>query len=153
MQKKIDKEIRIAFNIKTFSKEVVVITDEIQQELKLPFNDENFYQIKTDDKILGYFYYGKAPSQEDYFDYLVIFDKDLIIRKIKVLAYREDYGSEIGSKRWLKQFEELDQNDRIRYQEEIKAISGATISARSMTRAVNDLLEDISVLNDENVIK
>ena len=55
-------------------------------------------------EVLGYAFIDKAPSKTDEFDYLVLFDENLIIKKAKVLMYREDYGGEIGSRRWLKQF-------------------------------------------------
>ena len=54
---------------------------------------------------------------------------------MKILAYREDWGGEIRSKRWLKQFS----NREI---EDVQAISGATIS-------VNSLKTDISKLKSE----
>ncbi len=148
--KKIDKEIKSTFNITSFSKEMIIIDDKVNTGLLVPFNDNNFYKIFTNQNFIGYFYYGKAPSKTDDFDFLVIFDKDLIIKKIKILAYREDYGMEIGSKRWLKQFNDLTTGDHVKYQKDIKAISGATISAKSMTKAVNDLLDGITILQNKN---
>jgi hypothetical protein len=100
--------------------------------------------------LIGYFYYGKAPSKADEFDYIVIFDDELIIKKIKILAYREDQGGEIGSKRWLKQFNNLSQNDRVEYGKDIRGISGATISARSMTITVNKLLQCLMIIQENN---
>jgi major membrane immunogen (membrane-anchored lipoprotein) len=55
-------------------------------------------------------------------------------------VYREDYGSEIGSKRWLKQFLNKTPEDRFVYRQNIAAISGATISVKSMTNAMNNLM-------------
>lgn len=148
--KKIDKEIKSSFNITSFSKELFIISDEINASLLVPFKEDNFYKISTNQNFIGYFYYGKAPSKTDEFDFLVIFDENLIIKKIKILAYREDYGMEIGSKRWLKQFNGLTKGDHVKYQKDIKAISGATISAKSMTKAVNDLLQSIAILQNKN---
>ena len=81
----------------------------------------------------------------------MLFDTALIIKKSKLLAYREDYGAEIGSKRWLKQFIGLNSSSTIQYGNEIVPISGATISARSMTVAINNLLQSIAVLQQENI--
>lgn len=91
-------------------------------------------------------------GKTDDFDFVVIFDKQFIIKKIKVLAYREDYGMEIGSKRWLNQFNDLKKGDQVEYQKDIKAISGATLSARSMTKAINNLLKSLKVLQNKNLI-
>ena len=71
---------------------------------------------------------------------LLIPNEMAILTKTKILVYREDYGGEIGSKRWLKQFIGKTPNDELRYQQNIVAIYRATISVSSMTSAVNDLL-------------
>ena len=68
------------------------------------------------------------------------------------MVYREDYGGEIGSKRWLKQFIGKTQNDELRYGDNIAAISGATISVQVMTKAMNDLLKSIKTLHSKNIL-
>jgi len=65
---------------------------------------------------------------------------------MKVLIYREDYGGEIGSKRWLKQFVGKSLNDELNVGQNIKAISGATISVNAMTTAVNNVLKSVKIL-------
>jgi len=146
--KKIDKEILSVFDLTTFEKEAVFIDQNNLSEMDASFDPNHFFKILQDEKHLGYFYFGKAPSKADEFDYVVIFDDQLIIKKIKILAYREDYGGEISSKRWLKQFDGFSKTDELKYGSDIKGISGATISAKSMTKAVNDLLKNLSKLSN-----
>ena len=93
---------------------------------------------------------GNAPSQTETFDYMVIFNNDLSIRKIKVLIYRESWGGEIGSNRWLRQFVNANKGDEFIYRKNISAISGATISVKSMTQSINNLLEEIEVLHNNH---
>jgi Na+-translocating ferredoxin:NAD+ oxidoreductase RnfG subunit len=152
LQKKVDKEIKIAFDLEVFSLESVQISETLNAQLKAKISDKNFYKIISDNNLLGYAFVDKAPSKTDQFDYLILFDKDLIIKKAKVLIYREDYGGEIGSKRWLKQFIGKTTNDELIYKKDIIAISGATISANSMTVAVNNLLQTITVLHHNKII-
>ena len=152
IERKIEKEVLSIFNIVDFSKELVLINDTVNISLPLKFNDNNFYKVVNDNKLIGFFYYGKALSKADVFDYVVIFDKELIIKKIKILAYREDYGGEIGSKRWLKQFNDLSIDDSALYGKNIKGISGATISARSMTIPINKLLESLSIIQENKAL-
>jgi len=152
IEKKIDKEVLSIFNIVDFSKELVLIDDALNITLPLKFNNNNFYKIVNRKNLIGYFYYGKALSKADVFDYVVIFDNELIVKKIKILAYREDYGGEIGSKRWLKQFNDLSTKDRVVYSKDIKGISGATISARSMTMTVNKLLESLTIIQENKAL-
>ena len=152
IQKKVDKEIKAVYQIENFELSPIEISSEITKTLPSTFDANNFFRIKTGQRDLGYAYLAKAPSKTDEFDYLVLFDKDLIIVKSKVLIYREDYGGEIGSRRWLKQFIGKSQNDELKYGDNIAAISGATISVRSMTLAINNLLRSIKILHDKNII-
>ncbi|UPS91630.1 MULTISPECIES: FMN-binding protein [unclassified Bizionia] len=152
IQKKVDAEIENTFDIETFSFKEKVISPSVAKTLPATFETDNFFEIKTENKLLGYAYVNKAPSKTDDFDYLVLLDTDLVIVKTKVLAYREDYGGEIGSKRWLKQFIGKTQNDELKYQQNIVAISGATISVRSMTNAVNNLLKSLKILRSKNIL-
>ena len=145
-QKKIDKEIVSIFEIEGYQQEIVVIDPVILEQMSGDFNPDGFFSIVIEEDHVGYFYLGTAPSKADEFDYIVIFDKDMIIKKIKILAYREDWGGEITSKRWLKQFNGSDSETSLKYGTDIMGISGATISARSMTIAVNNLLQNLSKL-------
>jgi len=149
LEKRINKEILSVFEINSYEKELIEIEQETQDQLHIPFNKNNFYKVLSQNEHLGFYFYGTAPSKTDYFDYVVIFDKELIVKKIKILAYREDYGGEIGSKRWLNQFNKFSKNDEAVYQGNIKAISGATISARSMTNSINDLLRSLEIIQNK----
>ncbi len=153
LKKKADKEISKFYDTENFSKEAILIPEDINLKTLSEFNDENLFKIVTNGNLLGYGYIGSAPSKTADFDYLVLFDKDFIITKSKVLVYREEYGGEIGSKRWLKQFigKNSDSPELI-YGKTIVPISGATISVKSMTNAVNDLLKSIKVLQELNKI-
>lgn len=152
IQKKVNKEIKEVYNIEQFTFTEVYIDSEIAQTLPSSFGDNNLFKIETNDSLLGFAYISKAFGKVDYFDYLVLFDEDLFILKTKILVYREDYGGEIGSKRWLKQFIGKTQNDELRYGNNIAAISGATISVQAMTKAMNDLLQSIKILHSKNIL-
>jgi len=144
--KTIDKEIQLLFDVSSFEKIPVVPEPDVLAKMTKGFNPEGLYRIAKDNSDLGYFYYAKAPSKTDEFDFVVIFDDDFIIKKIRILAYREDYGGEISSKRWLRQFDGLQTGTSVDYGKEVRGISGATISARSMTVAVNELLSNLTLI-------
>lgn len=152
IQKKVDKEIKELYDIEDYKLNAITIEEGIAKELPSNFGADNFFEITANNKSLGYAYVAKAPSKTAQFDYLVILDQDLIIKKAKVLIYREEYGGEISSKRWLKQFIGKTENDELRYNDNIMAISGATISVRSMTNAMNDLLQSLKILNEKGVL-
>lgn len=148
--KKVDKEIKTVYGIDNYTLNALMFDKHITEPLPSKFDDNNLFKISSNDEVIGYAYVSRAPSKTDEFDYLVLFDSDFIILKSKVLIYREDYGSEIGSKRWLKQLIGKTQNDTLIYGDNIAAISGATISVRSMTIALNNLLKSIKILHQKN---
>ena len=121
--------------------------DDIQLEYK-EFQTNSvvgdFYKIFDSDLLLGYAFIGTAPSKTDTFEYLVVFNSSLVIKKVNVLVYREDYGGEIGSNRWLRQFVGKARSTDLAVGKNIAAISGATISVYSMTNAVNQLLNEMN---------
>ncbi|RAJ12958.1 FMN-binding protein [Olleya aquimaris] len=152
IQKKVDKQIKETFDVETFTFSAKLISEDLAKTLPSTFGADNFFEIKTNNKLLGYAYVAKAPSKTAKFDYLVLLDADLIVKSAKVLIYREEYGGEIGSKRWLKQFVGKTKNDQLKYGDNIVAISGATISVRSMTNAMNDLLASLKILNQKGAL-
>ena len=96
------------------------------------------YSVLTDKGPKGYAFIGSSKSKYDDFEYLALLDSNFAIVKVKVLIYRENYGGEIGSTRWLRQFIGLKEPiDRV------SAISGATISVNSIHYSVNKLLRNI----------
>ena len=94
--------------------------------------DDTFYYISEDDSIIGYLAVTDAPSKFHRFDYYVLFNDKEEILKVEVLHYRENYGGEICSKNWLKQFVGIDTENYSNFNREIDGISGATISVNSL---------------------
>jgi len=152
VQKKVTKEISKTFEVEAFDLEGIKISKDVNDLLVRKIEGEKLFKIVVKNELIGYAYVDKAPSKTDEFDYLILLDKDLIIVKTKVLIYREDYGGEIGSKRWLKQFNGKTSKDKLKYQKDIMAISGATISASSMTIAVNTFLQNLAILHQNKVL-
>jgi len=146
----IKKEITAVFDIETYSKETLTVLPEINENLAIEITDTNFFKIINEEETIGYYYFGQAYGKADYFDFIVIFDKNLIVSKVKVLVYREDHGGEVGSKRWLKQFIGISTEKHLEYQDDIVGISGATISVKSMTNEVNKLLKTVHTLDTKN---
>ena len=127
------------------------------------------YSTRSEDINLGFAYVGRIYScrsggcgmddtpvdfvsiDEDfeYFDYFIIFDTSLSVKKIRVYNYQATHGHEVGSKGWLKQFIGYKGDEKLEYGKNIDSISGATISANAITYNVQescrylDLLEPI----------
>ncbi|TMM53470.1 FMN-binding protein [Maribacter algarum] len=146
VQKKVTKEVQKAFEIESFQMHAIAISEELNAKIPSKIGTDNFYKLTQSNELIGYAFVDQAPSKTAKFDYLVVFDADLKVKHSKVLIYREEYGGEIGSKRWLKQFLGKTGGDRVDHETNIDGIAGATISVRSMTNAMDDLLQTIEIL-------
>lgn len=153
IDKLIDKSIKNTFKIEAYEANSVVVNAALANELPIKISGSNFKKIsaKSND-LLGYYYLGKAFGKVDYFDYLVIFNNQLEIIKVKILIYREDRGGEIASKRWLKQFIGKSIEQSVKLDDNIAGISGATISANSITVQIDQLLKSLNLLRKHSVL-
>lgn len=149
LDKNIDREIKDVFEVSAYTYEGVKVSEELQQQLPSRVSQDNFFILKNAGQLLGYAYLDQAPSKTAEFDYLVLFDKNLKIARTKVLVYREEYGGEIGSRRWLRQFTGKSKPEEL---DHIAAISGATISVRSMKKAVQNILASAEILHKNKVL-
>ena len=93
--------------------------------------DDTFYTIKKDNAIVGYLAVTDAPSKFHTFDYYILFDNKAEILKVEILHYRENWGAEICSPKWLKQFIGIDTENSQAYNNGVDGISGATLSVNS----------------------
>jgi Na+-translocating ferredoxin:NAD+ oxidoreductase RnfG subunit len=152
IQKKVEKEVGRTFEVEDFILIPLTVRESINEDLPTRITGENFFKVEQKGQLLGYAFVDQAPSKTAKFDYLVIFNTNLEVVTSKVLVYREEYGGEIGSSRWLRQFNGLSGTDRVSPKTNIDAISGATISVRSMTRSVDNLLQTVGKLQENRVL-
>lgn len=152
IEKKVRKVVEKTFSVEGVSFDTLALSDDLNKSLPVEITGDNFHKIYKNDELLGYVFTDQAPSKTAQFDYMVIFNIELKVVNSKVLVYREEYGGEIGSKRWLKQFLGLGGNDRVDCDTNIDAISGATISVRSMTYSIDKLLQTIGKLQENKIL-
>ncbi len=152
IEKRVHKELEKTFQFSEFLLHPIAVSESLNAQLPKKINVNNLFKISHDADHLGYVFVGQAPSKTAMFDYLIVFDKELRVMHSKVLIYREEYGGEIGSKRWLKQFLGKTGGDRVNHESNIDGIAGATISVRSMTTSIDSLLLTIEILQKNKVL-
>lgn len=136
-QKKINKEIPQLWGMELLIK-TKPLEEPIQSQLQ-QFGVESVFEVYTAEKSYGYVALAKARSKFEYFDYAIYYDQNKEIKAVRILLYREDYGGEIASKRWLKQFDGKDANSPLIIDEDIQGISGATISYLAITKGIKNI--------------
>ena len=88
----------------------------------------------------GWFFVDQVIGKHELITYAVGLESDGRIRGIEVLEYLESYGGQIRSAEWRKQFAGKNASDRLRLDEDILNISGATLSCRHVTEGVKRLV-------------
>ena len=129
-KKRADKVLRKYWEDEEYNLTRVMLSGTDQPEL---------YSVQQgNSKPYAFVLFAEAMGKVDTFTYLIIFKPDGIIEKVSVLLYRENYGGEIASKRFLKQFAGKSGGLNMVYSQDIDGISGATISVQAITRSVRE---------------
>ena len=91
------------------------------------------------DKRVGWVILDRVIGKYDLIDYAVGFDADGVVTGIEILAYRETHGAEIRQAGWRRQFNGRKGPGQIRFADDIRNISGATLSCQHVTEGVQRL--------------
>ncbi|MCF8338435.1 MAG: FMN-binding protein [Bacteroidales bacterium] len=144
--KKSRKELEKTFSDSLHTK-FIPVPDSIRETYKL--QKKSVFRV-WDEKKEAIMILATAKGRYDYFDFMVLFDKDLKINKVKVLIYRSGHGYEITNKRWLSQFKR--EKRPYRYGKNIDAISGATLSGDAITQRLNRLTKAMQAMKEEDTL-
>ncbi len=136
-------------------KEVIELTQDkktlIEQRIGWKFPEHAFelYIGETGEKIDGYAMVHNTIGKHKHMTYMVGVDAKGACSDVELLVFREARGSEVGRKRFNVQYEGKTVSDPIRLNKDIINITGATMSARSISAGVKRVL----VLVDEFYLK
>ncbi len=119
----------------------VEIRQRISAQTHQKFYSEHVYlwKIYQRDSIAGLAILDNVYGKSQPITFLVILSADGTIKKTAIIRYREPYGGAVASQRWLNQFTGLSSSDKFSVNQEIDAISGATISVGSVTVGIYKL--------------
>jgi Na+-translocating ferredoxin:NAD+ oxidoreductase RnfG subunit len=88
----------------------------------------------------GYFFVDHVIGKHLYIDYTVAIGADGRVRQVEVLTYRESYGYEVANAGWLAQFIGKSSGSALVVNQDIRNISGATLSCHHVTDGVKRIL-------------
>lgn len=87
----------------------------------------------------GWFILDQIIGKHENIDMAFAYDSDGKVLGMEILTYRETYGFEVQNPKWRDQFQGKDYSEHLLLDEQIKNISGATLSCRHITDGVNRL--------------
>jgi len=108
--------------------------------LRVRVPDQAVWQVRADDRPLGWFIVDEVFGKHELITYAVALNADGSVRQIEVLDYRESYGYEIRNPAWRRQFVGKRHGDLLKLDADIRNISGATLSCRHIADGVRRLL-------------
>ena len=113
---------------------------QIEREVNQKFTQDfvHVFSVKKNGETAGYALVDNVFGKMKPITFAVIFDGKGFIVETAILRYRESYGGAVQNERWLSQFQNKTA-DKINFGKEIHGISGATISAKSVTKGIKKL--------------
>lgn len=123
------------------------IPESIRKDSALFRDYDRIFYVEEASRKKGYLIMTRALGRFEYFDYAIFSSTGPEVLNIIVTKYRSSKGAAICSKSWLRQFEGY-KGQPIRVGEEINAVSGATISANSITSDIQRCYKLIRRIED-----
>lgn len=91
-------------------------------------------------KSMGWFLLDEVYGKHEFITYAVAIGLDGAVKGVEILDYRETHGGEVNNAKWRAQFVGKKAGDTLKLDEDIKNISGATLSCKHVTDGVKRLL-------------
>jgi len=88
----------------------------------------------------GYFIVDEVVGKHEFITYAVGLNADGTVKQIEIMTYRESYGYEVRNADWRAQFVGKNVSAPLKLSQDIKNISGATLSCRHITDGVKRIL-------------
>lgn len=101
---------------------------------------EQVWKAEQGNRFLGFFIVDYVIGKHLAIDYVVALDPQGRVGRVEILNYREAYGGEIRDADWLKQFVGKTSHDSLSSGQDIRIISGATLSSRHVTVGIKRVL-------------
>src|SRR5882672_5549649 len=98
------------------------------------------WKAQAGDRVLGLFVVDHVIGKHLYIDYAVALDAGGRIHRVDILQYRESYGGEVRDASWLTQFVGKSSSSALRVGQDIRNISGATLSSHHVTEGVKRIV-------------
>ncbi len=109
-------------------------------ETRVPKNfAPRVWQATAGGRLVGWVAVDRAIGKFDWIDFAVGFGLDKAVMGVEILAYRESHGAEIRQAAWRKQFLGRKGPKSMRFADDIRNISGATLSCQHVTEGVQRL--------------
>jgi hypothetical protein len=102
-------------------------------------------------KVDGYAVIDDEPGEHLPITFGVKLSPEGVVERMEVMVYREGYGGEVREPRFRDQFVGKRSNDKIRFGDDVAAISGATISSKAMATGVRRAVALVAIARGKSI--
>ncbi len=118
-------------------KEEEKIKIESLTDTKIKSNKLSLFTSKNGDIV----FIDQVIGKHEFITYALGINKNGKIQGVEILEYRESYGHQIRRESWRKQFIGKDKTAALQINQDIKNLSGATLSSTHVTNGVRRILQ------------
>jgi Na+-transporting NADH:ubiquinone oxidoreductase subunit NqrC len=114
----------------------------VQQKssVKVRERESQFWLARKGTNLHGLILLDHVFGKHEVIEYAVAVTPDGAVLQVEILEYREHYGGEVRNAKWREQFKGKTGASKLKLNEDIYNISGATISCRNVTDGVRRVL-------------
>lgn len=108
--------------------------------VKVRVNEIKAWRAKQSGKATGWFLLDEVIGKHELITYAVAIAVDGTVQGVEILDYRESHGGAVRSAKWRAQFIGKKVGSPVQLDDDIKNLSGATLSSLHLTEGVRRLL-------------
>lgn len=129
-----------------FRRQILTLTPEQRTKINAasktgtPLPENTVWQAWAGGKPIGWFVIDEVYGKHEYITYALGIDTSGAIRRVEIMDYRETHGAQVGKAEWLSQFIGKKQDAKLKLNDDILNISGATLSCLHLADGVRRLL-------------
>lgn len=108
--------------------------------VRMRYSEQPVWQAMAADKLVGYFVLDEVYGKHEFITYAVALDASGAVRGVEILDFRETHGGQVVNPKWRAQFVGKRYGAKLKLDEDIQNISGATLSCKHISEGVRRVL-------------
>ena len=108
--------------------------------VRVRLETQQVWKATKNGNFLGWFIVDEVLGKHEFITWALALNADGGVKSIEIMEYRETYGYEIRNADWRAQFLGKKHGAKLKLDDDIKNVSGATLSCRHITDGVKRLL-------------
>lgn len=108
--------------------------------VRVRLDTQRVWKAMKNGQFIGWFIVDEVLGKHEFITWALALNADGGVKSIEVMEYRETYGYEIRNADWRAQFLGKKHGATLKLDDDIKNVSGATLSCRHITDGVKRLL-------------